>query len=81
MTTPQDGRSGREPRTARSALTFRAVLASFGLVTCTVLAVVAATLDRPVIALALVVLAVVAVVDLNVLRLRRRAERSGPTGP
>lgn len=73
------GRTGSEPRTARSPLRLRLALAAFGLVACTVLAVVWFTADDPPGASRapgwfLAALAVVAAVDLLVVgvRLRRR---------
>ncbi|MBB3676297.1 DUF6343 family protein [Modestobacter versicolor] len=57
---------------ARSALTLRLVLAAFGLVLCTVLAVVAYDDDVPrVFPVVLAVLAVVALVDLVVVARRK----------
>jgi hypothetical protein len=59
-----------------SALTLRAVLAGFGLVTCAVLAVLAARAGWELGAIVLGVLAGVAVVDLMVIQHRRREESS-----
>ena len=57
---------------ARSALTLRLVLAAFGLVTCTVFAVLAYDSDVPlVVTVLLAVLAVVALVDLVVVARRK----------
>ncbi|GAA4739615.1 hypothetical protein GCM10023328_20840 [Modestobacter marinus] len=57
---------------ARSALTLRLVLAAFGLVLCGVLAVLAFAADAPVVlSIALVVLAVIALVDLVVVARRK----------
>ncbi|WP_299954192.1 DUF6343 family protein [uncultured Modestobacter sp.] len=57
---------------ARSALTLRLVLAAFGLVLCGVLAVLAFAADVPVVLpVALVVLAVIALVDLVVVARRK----------
>ncbi|MGY5885108.1 DUF6343 family protein [Modestobacter lacusdianchii] len=57
---------------ARSALTLRLVLAAFGLVLCAVLAVLAFSADAPVfLSVALVVLAVIALVDLVVVARRK----------
>jgi len=60
---------------AYSALNLRLVLASFGLVVCLVLGVLALRADLPVLAVALGVLAVVAVADLVVVQRRRAARR------
>ena len=64
----------------RSALNLRLVLATFGLVSCTALAVVTFWVGIPALGVALVILAVVAAVDLvvvgrRVIRRRRRGER------
>ena len=57
---------------ARSALTLRLVLAAFGLVICTVFAVLAYDADVPLVfPVALAVLAVVALVDLVVVARRK----------
>ncbi|WP_432543337.1 DUF6343 family protein [Kineococcus sp. SYSU DK002] len=73
------GRTGEEARTARSPLRLRLVLALFGLVVCTALAVAWFTVDDPpggsrAPGWVLAVLAGLAVVDLVVVsrRLRRR---------
>jgi len=73
------GRTGTEARTARSPLGLRVTLALFGLVVCTVLAVLWFTADSPpggtrAPGWVLAVLALLALVDLGVLtrRLRRR---------
>jgi len=58
-----------------SALNLRLVLASFGLVICVVLGVLAARADQPVLAGILGVFALVAVVDLVVVQRRRAARR------
>lgn len=60
---------------AYSALNTRLLLASFGLVVCLVLGVLALRADLPVLAAVLVVLAVVAAVDLVVVQRRRAARR------
>lgn len=60
---------------AYSALNLRLLLASFGLVSCAVLAVLAARVGQPVLAVILVTLAVVAAVDLVVIQRRRVARR------
>lgn len=65
---------------AYSALNLRLVLASFGLVACTVLAVLAARLGLVVLAVALAVFAVVAIVDLVVIQRRRAARRREEPG-
>jgi hypothetical protein len=57
-----------------SALNLRLVLALFGAVTCTILAVLAALADLGWVAGVLIVLAVIAVID-TVVVLRRRAAR------
>ena len=63
---------------ARSALTLRLVLAAFGLVLCTVLAVLAFGADVPtVFPVVLLVLAVVALVDLVVVARRKRRGEPG----
>lgn len=66
---------GREARTALSALNLRLVLASFGLVTCALLAWLAVVLGSPAVAGILAFLALVAAVDLAVIRWRRRERR------
>ncbi|NIZ91873.1 DUF6343 family protein [Kineococcus rubinsiae] len=73
------GRTGTEPRTARSPLRLRLLLAAFGLVVCTVLAVLWFTADPPpggarAPGWVLAVLALAALADLVVVgrRLRRR---------
>jgi hypothetical protein len=72
---------GREARTALSALNLRLVLASFGLVACTLLAWWAVVLGNPVLAGILAFLALVATVDLAVVSWRRRERRRhGDTG-
>ncbi|MBF9128722.1 hypothetical protein I0C86_06930 [Plantactinospora sp. S1510] len=58
-----------------SALNLRLALASFGLVICVVLGVLAARADQPVLAAVLGVFALVAVVDLVVVQRRRAARR------
>ena len=58
-----------------TALNLRLVLATFGLLSCTVLGVLAASADLPVLAIILGVLAVVAAVDLVVVQRRRAARR------
>jgi hypothetical protein len=73
---------GPQPKRARgtvghpySALNLRFGLALFGLISCATLAGVAVWLDHPVLAVVLVVFAGVAVLDLVVIQLRRRAGR------
>lgn len=73
---------GPQPSRARgtigrpySALNLRLVLAGLGLVMCTVLAVGFAVAGEPVGAVLLGLLAMVAVVDLVVIQLRRRRRR------
>ncbi|WP_416905372.1 DUF6343 family protein [Micromonospora echinospora] len=76
-----------QPRGARgtvghaySALNLRLVLASFGLVTMVVFAVLAARADLPWLAVVCGVLAAVAVVDLVVIQRRRAARRREEPG-
>jgi hypothetical protein len=73
---------GPQPRRARgtvghpySALNLRLVLAIFGLVSCTVLAVLVARLGYPLGAVVLGLFAAVAVVDIVVIQTRRRRRR------
>jgi hypothetical protein len=73
---------GPQPRDARgtvehpySALNLRLVLASFGLVSCAVLAGLSFPLGYPVVGVIAVVFAVVAVIDLIVIQRRRRQRR------
>ncbi len=68
-----------EPATAESALNLRAVLALFGLVLCTALAVASFVAGLEVLGLALAVLAVAAAVDLGVVQRRRHARGPGST--
>ena len=64
-----------------SALNLRLLLACFGLVACTVLAVLAARADRPALAGVLAALAVVAAVDAVIVQRRRSARhRADPDG-
>lgn len=65
---------------AYSALNLRLVLASFGLVSCAVLAFVAIRAGLPVVAVVLAGLAVVAAVDIVVIELRRSARRREEAG-
>lgn len=65
---------------AYSALNLRLVLASFGLVSCVVLAVLSAWAGLGLLAGALAVLAVVAAVDLVVIQRRRAARRREEPG-
>jgi hypothetical protein len=58
-----------------SALNLRLILAAFGVVICTVLAVVMWRRDQPVAAWIIAAWGVVAAVDLVVVQLRRRARR------
>ena len=67
---PTAGIGGAPP--AQSALTLRLVLAAFGLVVCTVFAVITFVADVPVVfPVVLLVLAVVALVDLVVVARRK----------
>lgn len=73
---------GAQPKRARgtierpySALNLRLALASFGLVASTVLAVLSWRAGYLAVAWALIVLAVITVVDLVVIQLRRRQRR------
>jgi uncharacterized membrane protein YqjE len=73
---------GPQPRRARgtvghpySALNLRLVLACFGLLSCTVLALVLAWLGYPVPAAVVGLFAVVAAVDIVVIQVRRRRRR------
>lgn len=68
-------RTGREARTALSALNLRLVLACFGLVSCALLSWAAAALDVPVGAGILAALALVAAIDAAAIQRRRRARR------
>jgi uncharacterized membrane protein YqjE len=77
---------GAQPRGARgtighpySALNLRLVLASFGLVTCALLALALLWIGSRVLAAVAAVLAVAALVDVVVIQLRRRQAR--PTDP
>lgn len=65
---------------AYSALNLRMAFAWFGLVSCAVLAFVSFRLDAPVLGWLLVALVVVAVVDLVVIQLRRRARHREEPG-
>lgn len=66
-------RSGSEPGTARSALTFRIVLSAVGLVIWTTAAIVLASADAPTLVVVVAALvAVIALVDLLVV-VRRKA--------
>ncbi|MGQ0775307.1 MAG: DUF6343 family protein [Pseudonocardiales bacterium] len=70
---PTAGFGGAAP--AQSALTLRAVLAGFGLVFCTVAAVVMIMVELVMFGILLVVLAVIALVDLAwVIHRKRRGE-------
>ncbi len=75
------GRTGDEPRTARSPLTLRLLLAAFGALVCAVFAVLWLTADEPPggskgPGIVLLGLAVVAVVDLVVVARRLRRGRA-----
>jgi hypothetical protein len=59
-----------------SALNLRLVLATFGLITSIVFAVLLLRADVPVFGVVFIVLAVIAAVDLVVVQLRRRARRA-----
>ena len=76
------GRTGDEPRTARSPLTLRLVLAVFGLVVCGVLGTLWLTAAEPPggargPGVVLVLLAALALADLVVVSLRLRRRRRG----
>lgn len=80
-------RIGAQPRGARgtvghpySALNLRLALAGFGLVTCALLALALRWTGHPAFAVVAGVLAVVALVDLVVIQLRRRRARRTHTG-
>ncbi|HLT12409.1 MAG TPA: hypothetical protein VK028_16650 [Micromonosporaceae bacterium] len=60
---------------AYSALNLRLAFATFGLVSCTVLGILALAADFTILGWLLIALAVVAAVDLVVIQLRRRARR------
>ena len=64
-------RTGREGRTALSALNLRMVLAVFGLVSCSLLAWWAAELGAPAGTGVLAALALIAAIDLVVIMIRR----------
>ena len=73
---------GPQPKGARgtvghpySALNLRLALASFGLVSCAVLAAVLAWLGYPLAAVVVAAFALVAVVDIVVIQIRRRRRR------
>ena len=75
------GRTGTEPRTARSPLRLRLLLALFGFVVCTVLAVLWFTADPPpgnsrAPGWVLAVLALLALLDVAVVGRRLRRRRS-----
>lgn len=73
---PTAGIGGAPP--AHSALTLRLVLAAFGLVVCSVGAVWTSAADGPVwLTVALVVLAVLAVVDIVIIARRKRRGEPG----
>jgi hypothetical protein len=63
-----------------SALNLRLVLASFGFVVCTVLAVLLFRIDRQAPAIVAAVFAAVALVDVVVVQMRRRARRHADNG-
>ena len=63
-----------------SALNLRLLFASFGLVSCAVLAFVSIRARLPVLAVVLAMLAVVAAIDLVVIQLRRSARRREDPG-
>lgn len=65
---------------AYSALNLRLVLATFGLITCGALAVISAWVGLPVLAGALVILALVAAADLVVIQRRRAARKREQPG-
>jgi uncharacterized membrane protein YqjE len=75
-------RIGAQPHRARgtidhpySALNLRLVLAGFGLISCSVLAVVALRVGSRLLGLMLIALAAIAAIDLVVIQLRRRQRR------
>ncbi len=73
---PTAGLGGAAP--ARSALTLRLVLASFGLILCSIAAVAALTVaEQPELALFLAVLAAAAAVDIAVISGRKRRGEPG----
>jgi uncharacterized membrane protein len=63
-----------------SALNLRLILAAFGFVVCTVLAVLLWRADMTVLGWLLAALAVIAVVDIVVVQLRRRARKRAEGG-
>jgi Flp pilus assembly protein TadB len=63
-----------------SALNLRLVLAAFGVVICAIPAAFLLWAGRPILAVILAVLAVVALVDLMVVQSRRRARRRADDG-
>jgi hypothetical protein len=75
--TARERRTGREARTALSALNARLVLAVFGVVSCALLAWWAAELEIPALSGLLATLALIAAVDLFVIQRRRRARDDG----
>lgn len=77
---PQRRGARGDLRRPYSALNLRLVLASFGLVTCTALAVLVARAGLTVLAVVLAVLAVVAVVDIVVIQRRRLARKREQPG-
>ncbi len=76
-TTAAERRTGREARTALSALNARLVLAAFGVVSCALLAWWAAELNIPALSGLLAALALIAAVDLFIIRRRRQARGDG----
>ncbi|BCJ57400.1 DUF6343 family protein [Micromonospora endophytica] len=80
MTRSQPRRARGTVGHANSALNLRLALASFGLVSMTVFAVLAFRADVIWLGVACVVLAVVAVVDLAVIQRRRAARRREEPG-
>lgn len=75
--TETERRTGREARTALTALNARLVLATFGLISCALLAWWAVELGMTVLSGVLAALALVAVVDLAVIQRRRRTRGDG----
>jgi membrane protein YdbS with pleckstrin-like domain len=75
--TATERRTGREARTALSALNARLALAVFGVVSCALLAWWSAELNMPALSGLLAVLALIAAVDLYVIHRRRRARDDG----
>lgn len=77
---PQPRRAKGTHHRPYSALNLRLLLASFGLVSSAVLAVLSARAGLTVLAVVLVVLAVVAVVDIVIIQRRRAARKRAEPG-